>query len=316
MKIIKRARDLSRTGRPLDWLLALLLSWLLPIGLLFDFEVTYFNSLLLWTIPIALLAPRFLLLAPLGSPRLKAFWCSVGFIALLGLVLDFVLGTWVLSFKAEYIATLPALVGTERIPIEEVLFYILGAWAVLLVYVWCDEYWLHLYSVRTRAPVSGSLIVLSWKTLIVAALLLAAGVPMTLLFGAKTWRLPLYYSFLVIVAFAPAATLYTAVKSLVNWRAFSMTSLYVLLTSCIWEVTLGLPRKWWDYKETAILGRKLAVWSFPNGGVYPLEALMVWIAVTFACVLYYEFFRAFFRDPRPAVELLVPQLKRVPPRQE
>lgn len=305
-----QAAELARTGRPFDWLIGILLSWLLPLGLLFDFNVTYFNSLLLWAVPIAFLAPRFLLLA--HPTRRRAFWVAIGLVAILGLILDFVLGTWILCFDGKYVATLPSL-GPKRIPVEEVLFYILGAWAVLLVYVWGDEYWLQRYSVRASAfteEPQGPLVGFSRYWAITAVLLLAAGVLLKAWIGGPGPVIPIYFSFLVIVAFAPAIVVYRTVKPFVNWQALSWTSLYVLLTSCIWEVTLALPRNWWGYEEAATLGRFIQVWSSKDCARFPVEALLVWIAVSFASILYYEFFRAFFRDPRPARELLLPRSPR------
>lgn len=301
-----QAAEIARTGRPFDWLIGILLSWLLPLGLLFDFEVTYFNSLLLWAVPIAFLVPRFLLLA--HPTRRRAFWFTAGLIAVLGLILDFILGTWILCFDGEYVATLPSL-GGKRIPIEEVLFYILGAWAVLLVYVWCDEYWLRRYSVRAsafREEPQGPLIGFSRRWAIVAVLLLAAGTVVKALLSTPGPVVPIYFSFLVVVAFAPAIVAYRAVRSFVNWQAFSWTSLYVLLTSCIWEVTLALPREWWGYEENATFGRFIQAWSTKDCARFPIEALLVWLAVSFASVVYYEFFRAVSRDQRPLREVFLP----------
>jgi hypothetical protein len=60
--------------RSIDWLVVLLVSWVLPLGLIPVLEVTYFNSLIFWVMPIvALLPPRFLGLTHAGSRRRRAF---------------------------------------------------------------------------------------------------------------------------------------------------------------------------------------------------------------------------------------------------
>jgi hypothetical protein len=86
-------------------------------------------------------------------------------------------------------------------------------------------------------------------------------------------------------------------KNLVNWKAFSFTALYVLLTSCIWETTLALKLQWWGYRDEGLLGINIKEWG-TQYSVYPIEALLVWIAVTFSCVLTYEALKMFQYDPR------------------
>lgn len=63
------------------------------------------------------------------------------------------------------------------------------------------------------------------------------------------WRVngnfPTYFAFLAAGALLPAMFLYRAIGNLTNWPAFAVTTLYVMVTSLIWEVTLAIPRQWW-----------------------------------------------------------------------
>ena len=64
-------------------------------------------------------------------------------------------------------------------------------------------------------------------------------------FGVTGGWLPTYWTFLVATAFVPAFLLYRTVGEFVNGPAFSLTLLWVMSTSIIWEVTLGVPGRWW-----------------------------------------------------------------------
>ncbi|HEX7151494.1 MAG TPA: hypothetical protein VF618_08410 [Thermoanaerobaculia bacterium] len=299
-----------------EWLAAILLSWWIPFQLFGEFHVQYWVSLLLWIVPIAFLLPRFLRETHRGSRRRQALLASAGYIFIAGLILDFAFGAAILRFDkcppgTAYLRCLRAIGG--EIPIEEYLFYILGGLAVVLVYVWADMHWLSGYNVHQRQgliPAPGHLIELSPRVAIVATLTLGAGIAWRVYYetlGPKTlqaWTraIPFYYTFLVLFAFLPLILMYRAVMDFVNWRAFSLTGLYVLLTSAIWEITLGLPNCWWCYQDKAMIGKYIRAWSFKEQ--YPIEALLVWIAVVFVGVFFYEFWETYFYDPRPPLQKL------------
>jgi hypothetical protein len=299
MNIVER----WRRAAAFDWLWALLLSWLIPLGLIWEWNVDYKLSLVLWIIPIALLLPRFLSLTHRGSRRRRAVWYTALYVLLIGAVLDLCFGKWVLLFdpNGKY---LPPIGG---IPIEEFIFYVTGGLAIVLVYFWADEYWLAAYNVRQRHPVlprPGSIVFLSPQTIALALVLVTAGVILKRLLKASGFPLPIYYTFLVLVAFVPAVVLYRTVKDLVNWRAFSFTALYVLLTSLLWETTLAIPQFWWRYNEHGMLGKYITAWNHRDvarnvDARFPIEALFVWIAVTFSVVFFYEAAKAFSYDDRP-----------------
>src|SRR5438132_783937 len=130
-----------------EWLVAILVSWLIPFQLFGHYHVTYFVSLLLWAVPIVCLFPRFLSSTHRGSRRRRAFWWTVAYITIAGAILDYVFGAAILRFakKGEYLFRIRAIGGC--IPIEEFIFYLLGGMAVALVYFWADHHWLAAYNV-------------------------------------------------------------------------------------------------------------------------------------------------------------------------
>jgi len=289
--------------KPIDWLGAIVLSWLIPIGLVPWVPATYLSSLSLWLVPIVLLLPRFFQKTDRGGRRRRAMLWSVTYIAVAGAVLDFFFGSIILKFDhmEKYLFPIPAFGG--KIPVEEILFYILGGVAIIIVYCWADEYWLESYTVRRRreaVPDGGRLIFLSTQAVVVGSILWIAGVALASSQKGR-FTVPLYYTFIVAVAFVPAMALFHNVKPFVNWRAFSLTCLWVLLTSCLWEATLALKRSWWGYQDDAMLGINISDWSTPFSH-YPIEALLVWIVVTFTSVLTFEAVKFYQYDPRPGMK--------------
>ena len=97
---------------------------------------------------------------------------------------------------------------------------------------------------------------------------------------------PGYFLFLVIGALGPSAALLPAAMPVINWRAFSITSLMLLLISLLWEVTLGVPYRWWGFQDAQMIGIHITAWSY-----LPIEEIFVWISVTFATVIVYEIVR-------------------------
>src|SRR5262245_54673511 len=80
------------TMRRFDWLIVLIVSWLLPLGFVPFVKVTYFSSLLFWLVPIACLIPRFLHLTHTGSRRRRALCWATAQIVFMGMLLDLVFG--------------------------------------------------------------------------------------------------------------------------------------------------------------------------------------------------------------------------------
>jgi len=132
----------------LGWLVTLVITFAIPLGLDAVGALTYFTSLLFWLIPIVYLSWTFMTVTAAGQGRRrKALLISALTIVVLGVVLDFLLGFKTLRFPdcakpdwGNYLLCLPAVGGT--IPVEEILFYALGPVAMTLAYACADEKWL------------------------------------------------------------------------------------------------------------------------------------------------------------------------------
>jgi hypothetical protein len=282
----------------LGWLIVLVATFATVLTLDAFGALTYFWSLLFWAIPIAYLMPLFLNLTREGSGRRrKALLLTTGMIVGLGVVLDFQLGDLTLVFpdcatSAKYVYCIDG-----RVPVEELLFYAAGPVAIVLVYACADERWLKAYNPPDN--------LLDLKLLQVSPPLVftavASAIALALVWQAKG-VFPTYATFLAAGALLPAIFLYRAIGSLVNWPAFAATTLYVAVTSVVWEVTLAVPRTWWGYRMEGMLG-VITAWSLPHP--FPIEAALVWMAAPFSSVLTYEFAKAFMHHPLSSRDALL-----------
>jgi hypothetical protein len=287
--------------RDLGWLVVLVVTFAVPLALDAVGRLSYVTSLCFWAIPIAYLWPLFRQITAGGAEtRRRALAWSVGSIVVLGIALDFVFGRVILQFAAEgcppnlprqYVLCLPAF-GGAVVPIEELFFYAMGPVAIVLVYACADEAWLRLYNPPDDL-LDARLIQIS-PGIVATAI---AGLLAAALFTLATGRIPAYYLFLLAGALLPAMFFYRCVGSMVNWPAFALTTLYVIVTSVVWEVTLAIPRGWWGYREAAMI-LEIGAWSAP-GRPFPIEAAFVWLCASFSSVLVYEFLKAFFAHPLP-----------------
>jgi hypothetical protein len=230
--------------------------------------------------------------------RRRALWYSAGTIVLLGIVLDFALGFLTLRFPgcsepadaSPYLFCLPAVRGS--IPIEELLFYAMGPVAMVLVYACADERWLSRYNPKDDL-LDLKLIQVSPNLAIVAA----AAVVVAIALWRVNGTFPTYFLFLSAGAVLPAMFLYRTIGNLTNWPALAVTTLYVILTSVIWEVTLAIPRQWWGYEPSGMMGLTIAAWS-RGESIFPVEAAVVWLFAPFSSILMYEFAKALTHHPR------------------
>lgn len=240
----------------------------------------YTVSLLIFFVPIAVIAFWLLPQEKLSVPR-RAFWTTIALLFPLGAGLDYFFAALFFTFLNPG-ATLgihaPALHGW--VPIEEYVFYLSGFLALLLMYVWLDEYWLHAYHVEDPDP-RHSLVRFHFPSFAVGALLIAAGWIYKNYFTDSP-GIPGYYIFLVLVAFIPSSLFLPAVLPYINWRAFSVAMFYMVLVSLLWEATLGVPYKWWGYQDARMLGIYVKAWSW-----LPLEAVLVWMAATYSTAITY-----------------------------
>lgn len=277
----------------LGWLVVLVMTFATTLTLDAFGVLNYFWSLLLWAIPIAYLMPLFLTLTRNGSGRRrKALLLSAGLITTLGVVLDFLLGDLTLVFPGCEIPGKYLYCINGEIPVEELLFYAAGPVAMVLAYACADERWLDAYNPQDN--------LVDLKLLQISPPLVVTAVFVVGVLAAVWWikgTFPTYATFLAGGALLPALFLYRAIGDLVNWPAFAVTTLFVAVTSVIWEVTLAIPRAWWGYKMEGMLGAVTA-WSSPHP--FPIEAAFVWVAAPFSSVLMYEFAKAFMHHPLPS----------------
>lgn len=299
--------SLKTRTRELDWLWLFLSSWIVPFIIDHQYPLTYFWSLAFWFVPTLILLPRFLEYTDPKGRRRSALWVTTVGIVGLGILLDCVFGRAILQFDqtptAAYIGWFRIQSLGVAVPIEEFLFYAMAPITILLVYAWADEYWLALYSARKeRAAIqpSDKAIELSPGTVALAVVTLAAGVLVFRRNPEATSWLPPYFTFLVAFALIPPVVLFRKMRRHVNWPAFGVTAMYVLTTSLMWEATLALPRQWWGYRPDAMLGLSVDAWTRDPKWPFPLEAILVWLACPFICILLYEYVK--FRKYRACVK--------------
>jgi lycopene cyclase domain-containing protein len=171
------------------------------------------------------------------------------------------------------------------VPIEEYIFYFTGFVAVLLFYIWFDEYWLAAYTVPVDSAARtdfARLLRFHPQSAIWAALLIAAAIiyRKCCVPGAG---FPGYFTFLIIVAMAPSAALLPTALPVINWRALSLTVVVMLLISLLWDATLGVPYGWWGFQPNQMIGIHITAWS----GL-PIEEVFLWIGISYATVIIYE----------------------------
>jgi hypothetical protein len=258
----------------------------------------YTWSLLLFLVPIAVIAGWLLPHERVKVPK-KAFWRTIAVLFPLGFGLDFFFAARFFVFPNTG-ATLgihaPAL--GKPVPVEEYAFYLAGFIAVLLIYVWADEFWLAAYNVpdyhseSRRIP---RLIQFHPTSVVLAVVLIAAAVAYKKMFSPTPEGFPEYFTFLVFGALLPAAGFFPTVRGFINWRAFSLTFFFTLLVSLLWEATVAVPYGWWGYQPERMMGLTIGAWS-----ALPIEAVCVWIAVTYATVIVFEVVKIWLASEKPA----------------
>lgn len=302
-----RWRNAIARVRELDWLGLFLASWVAPLAFDATFGLTYFTSLLFWLVPTVMLLPRFLHYTDPGGRRRTAIRIAIFQILALGIVLDFVLGRYVLQFdtvnRQHYVLWI------RDVPLEEMLFYAMAPIAILMVYAWCDEFWVAEYNPvkrRLAAAAANTPLVLSMRALALGVVLEAVGLYLKHRWDPAGPAVPFYYTFLVIGVFVPLWFFFESVAPLVNWRAFGVTTLYVLFTSLVWEATLALPRGWWGYQPRGMIGYFVGAWSSKTAS-FPLEAAIVWVCAPFSCIFMYEAVKHRQYRKRPSKAVFAPR---------
>jgi len=246
----------------------------------------YTVSLLIFAVPVALILFWFVPNQHIHISK-RAFGITILLLTVAGAALDFFFAHSFFYFpnpNAVLPIHVPALGGP--VPIEEYAFYLTGFLTILLLYLWLDGYWLHAYSVPERDPRRtslGRLIGFHPDSLALAVLLIAAAIYIKDFGPTHTPGFPGYFTFLVLCTLLPSIALYPSVKAIINWRALSLTLFLIVLISLQWEATLALPYGWWGYQSTAMVGIYIRAWHD-----LPIEAVFVWLGVTYSTVIVYE----------------------------
>ncbi len=246
----------------------------------------YTWSLLLFIVPVIVIGCWLLPNERVRVPR-RAFWRTIWLLVPIGCGLDFFCAHRLFTFMNAD-ATLgiraPAIGG--GVPIEEYVFYLTGFLAVLLIYVWASEYWMAAYNVPDYSGEAGllrRLLRFHPESLIAGLALLGAAILYKKLRSPAPEGFPVYFAVLVLGGMVPSMILFPSVRKFINWRAFSLTIFMILLISMFWEATLAVPYGWWGYQQRAMMGLFIGAWA----GL-PIEAVLVWIAVTYGTTMVYE----------------------------
>lgn len=246
----------------------------------------YTWSLLLFILPLATLGAWFARRPNLGLVR-ESFWRTILVLAPLGFLLDLLFGNAFFTFPNHH-ATLgfgiPAVGGP--IPIEEFVFYLTGFMLVLLSYIWADEWWMAAYNIpdyRAQARGLPRLAHFHFPSVLLGAALVVAAVIYKKQFAATPEGFPWYFIYLTAAAIVPSTGFFHTAQPFINWRAFSFTFFLILLISLLWEVTLAIPYGWWGYRPATMVGLAIGAWR-----ALPVEAVCVWLAVSFSTVITYE----------------------------
>ena len=253
----------------------------------------YTWSLSLFIVPVVVLAAW---LTPRRQNRVqrRAFWITTAFVSVAGIGLDVFFGATFFTFPnagatlgIDFHGYSPVKGWHNKIPIEEIGFYVFGSLAVLLVYIWGDEYWFGAYNVddgprrktRRRDVVSFHV-----ESALLGVLVFVAGL-LYKKFGPHVNHegFPGYFLFLTLVALTPSIIFFPIASPYINWRAFSLGLFFILLVSLFWEATIAVPYQWWGFQPRQMLG------LFINGfSGLPVEEPMLWAGVTWATVIVYE----------------------------
>lgn len=263
----------------------------------------YTLSLLLFIVPIVAIAVWFLPSEERDIPR-RAFWRTIVILVPAGCLLDVICAQWFFCFPNPQ-ATLGILAPAlgKPVPIEEYIFYLTGFIMILLLYVWLSEYWVAAYSVEDyvgEARALRRLLQFHPTSLIVGAALIAAAIVYKKFFSSDQDGWPWYFIVLVVGGLIPSVSMYPATRRFINWRALSLTLFFILLISMLWEATLALPYGWWHYQHRAMMGVFIGAWA----GL-PLEAVVVWLAVTYATVILFEAVKIWQASERSAKEMFL-----------
>jgi hypothetical protein len=260
----------------------------------------YTWSLLLFVVPILTIGLWFIPSEGLDIPQ-RAFWRTLAILVPVGCALDFFFAHCFFIFPNRG-ATLgigaPALGGC--VPVEEYFFYFAGFVAILLIYIWLDEFWLAAYNVADYPGESRKipqLLQFHPTSAVLGVVLIAAAIAYKKWCSPTSAGFPAYFIVLVLGGLVPSFSFFPTVRPFINWRAFSLTLFLILLVSLLWEATLAVPYGWWGYQSRQMMGLFIGAWF----GL-PIEAVFVWMAVTYGTTIVFEIMKLWQASGRVAKE--------------
>jgi hypothetical protein len=265
----------------------------------------YTWSLLLFIVPIVVIAGWFLPNERLQVPR-RAFGWTLAILVPLGFLLDFIFAQWFFCYpNAGAVLGIGAPALGKPVPVEEYVFYLTGFLAVLLLYVWLGEFWLAAYNVPdypAEARKVRRLLQFHPTSLIIAVVLIGAAwfYKKHLALSEDRAGFPGYLTVLAIGALLPAVSFFPVARRFINWRALSLTLFLMLTISLLWEATLAVPYGWWNYQHREMTGIFIGAWA----GL-PVEAVCVWMAVTYAVAIVYEVIKVLLASERSVREAML-----------
>ena len=270
----------------------------------------YTVSLLLYLVPVGTLLTWFYRNLERGSFRRRAFHLTLLFLVPIGFLLDFTLGNLFFAFPNQGAVLGIYMPGIsfhnpwfERsLPIEEFVFYASGFLAMLLLYVWCNQVWVPAYGVADYSDTDRHppyIVRIHWKSLGIGVAFFAFSLFYKKVLAPPDHQagFPLYMTFLLMAAVIPGMLLHRCACPFINWRAFSVMLMWVLLTSLLWEGTLASPYGWWRYRPEWMMGLHIAAWSD-----LPVEAVVLWIAVSFTTISVYETIKVYLHMKTPSLK--------------
>ena len=247
----------------------------------------YTLSLLFWIIPVFAIFTFLHLRRMLGQVQKKALYFNLIILSAIGFILDLIFARIFFIFPNPKM-TLG--INIEAIPVEEFIFYLFGFWFIILLYVFCDEYFLLKYNKDDRLYLNFARRIKGLIYFHKNRKFIAVSVFCLILFIAlKQWFnpgrvfLPGYIMFLAVFAYFPYVFFWRITRSFLNKRALILVVIVTTLISIIWEVTLALPRGYWNYNHDYMIGIFIPVWSS-----LPIEAVTVWIFSSLI-ILSYEY---------------------------
>ena len=272
----------------------------------------YTVSLLLYLVPLATLMTWFYRSHAKDSFRRQALWWTLIMLVPIGFLLDLTLGNLFFSFPNKgavigvYVPGFSFATGglAWDLPIEEFVFYSSGFFAMLLLYIWCNQVWVPAYGVSDYSDTNCHppyVVRIHWGSLIGGVLLLALAIFYKKFLAPVDHRagFPLYMTFLIGAAVLPAMLLHRCSQPFINWRAFSVTLMWVLLTSLLWEATLASPFGWWRYRPEWMMGLHIRAWAD-----LPVEAVVLWVAVSYTTISVYETVKVIMHIRKPMRQAL------------